>query len=494
MDRMACVDIRQMPLQVLLHKNPSWKKYPVAVVDRDKPNGTILYINKRGRARRILPGLSYGTGLSLCRDLRAGVVSKADIDGAVADLTDRLWQFSPRIEPCEHEPGVFWLDASGLGQLYASLDDWAESIRSTLNDAGFRALVAVGFSRFGSYATARSNANTMVFRDAQEERKHFQNITLNCLNVEPRLRDTLFRLGITTLGGFLALPFEGIRKRFGPEAEALHEMARGKQWRPLAPCDFFDPVKRSTVLGYTENDIDRLLFIVANLLTSMLRELSQRHQALKELHLELELDDGSKKMWSVAPAKPTLDSKQILVLVRLRLERFVLSSEVEEIKIRATGETASSQQLELYHDAAKHNLQAANQAISQLRAFLNQDSVVCARLHDGHLPEAQFHWEPVHELQLPQPAAAKRTSLVKRFFSPPKELPARDRREPDGWLVAGRSEGPVEEVRGPYFVSGGWWIKETARVYYYIRTRSGRWLWIYCDEKRRRWFLHGEVQ
>ena len=32
-------------------------------------------------------------------------------------------------------------------------------------------------------------------------------------------------VGITRLGGFMALPREAIRKRFGPDAEALHEMA-----------------------------------------------------------------------------------------------------------------------------------------------------------------------------------------------------------------------------------------------------------------------------
>ena len=35
---------------------------------------------------------------------------------------------------------------------------------------------------------------------------------------------------------------------------------------------------------------------------------------------------------------------------------------------------------------------------------------------------------------------------------------------------------------------------DISRAYYYVRTRSGRWLWIYHDDKRRRWFLQGEVQ
>jgi hypothetical protein len=37
-------------------------------------------------------------------------------------------------------------------------------------------------------------------------------------------------------------------------------------------------------------------------------------------------------------------------------------------------------------------------------------------------------------------------------------------------------------------------MREVSRAYHYVRTRKGRWLWIYNDHKRRAWFLHGEVQ
>ena len=83
---------------------------------------------------------------------------------------------------------------------------------------------------------------------------------------------------------------------------------------------------------------------------------------------------------------------------------------------------------------------------------------------------------------------------MRRIFSPPVPLPVRPATEPDGWIVACFSDGPVDEVVGPHIVSGGWWLRDIHRTYHYVRTRSGRWLWIYLDRKRRRWFLHGEVE
>jgi protein ImuB len=41
MDRTACVDIRALPLQLLLRAHPDWREKPVVVVDRDKPQGLM---------------------------------------------------------------------------------------------------------------------------------------------------------------------------------------------------------------------------------------------------------------------------------------------------------------------------------------------------------------------------------------------------------------------------------------------------------------------
>jgi len=495
MDRMACVDIRQLPLQVLLRNKPEWKDLPVAVVDRDTPTGTIFYVNKRGRERRILPGLRYGAGLSLCRDLRGGVVSSLDVGEAIALITQRLWQFSPHVEPAPNEPGIFWLNASGLRHVFASLNIWADAIRYALRDAGFHAVVAVGFTRFGSYAAACSKRENVVFGNADEEYESLRATPIVCLNVDPAARDMLFKLGIERLGKFIDLPRAEIRKRFDPALETLHEMACGAQWRPLLPRAFTETVERTTTLDYPENNAERLLFILAQMLTSILAALSQRHEALKTLHLRFALGNRGEVVSEISPATPTLDSRSILMLLRLRLEQMTLTAGVEELVIRATSERASHHQLELFKETGGHNLRLANDAIAKLRALLNENAIVCGRLHDGHLPEAQYRWEPVRQLHAPQPTPGKTHGIVKRIFSPAMTLPPQSRHEPDGWLIAGLADGPVDENRGPFVISGGWWVQdETARTYYHVCTRSGRRLWIYQDHKRSRWFIHAELQ
>ena len=123
MDQMACVNLRALPLQLLLRDHPDWAGLPAVVVDRDKPNGIIQWSNRPARDLRILPGLRYDTGLSLSRELRGGAMPEARVKQEVEKLARRLWRFSPRIEKSDSEPGVFWLDVTGLLPLYNSFED-----------------------------------------------------------------------------------------------------------------------------------------------------------------------------------------------------------------------------------------------------------------------------------------------------------------------------------------------------------------------------------
>ena len=137
MDRMACVNLPAMPLQVLMRSHPEWERLPAAVVDRDKPSGLIKWVNERARANRILPGMRYAAGLGLAHELRAGVVTDDEIATQVEKLTRRLARFSPDVEPSGKEPGVFWIDVSGLQRLYPSLEQWSQLVKSDLYSGGF---------------------------------------------------------------------------------------------------------------------------------------------------------------------------------------------------------------------------------------------------------------------------------------------------------------------------------------------------------------------
>ena len=495
MDRMACVELPAFPLQLLLKRHPDWAGRPVAVVDRDKPQGTILWVNEHARACRIRTGMRYGAGLSLARTLHAGEVPPAEVDQGVAALADRLRRFSPEVEPSPDEPGIFWLNASGLSHLYASPRRWADAVVDAIRACGFRVAVAVGFTRFGTYAIARTAGQAAtVLRDQAAERVLAGQAPLDRLGFDPALRDSLQKLGIETVRAFLRLPPAGVRRRFGPDAERLRRLAAGDLWVPLQPLRVRDPLVARHDFDDPETDVARLLFAVERLLNRLLAMIAARHESLAALTLHLRLDRAGTMSEQIRPAALTLDAAQLLGLVRLRLEALALQAGVTELRVTARAVRTASAQQGLFVERPPRDPAVANRALARVRAEFGDDVVVRARLADAHLPEAQFVWEPLESAPRPVPRDVVCRPLVRRIHAHPIPLPPRPRHEPDGWLLRGGVTGHVEDLAGPYLVSGGWWRSAVHREYYFARMRDGDVLWIYYDRPRRRWCWQGRVE
>ncbi len=494
-DRLACVDLPAFPLQLLLRRHPDWAGYPAAVVAEDKPQGLVLWVNEAAREFGVLPGLRYAAAFSLASTLRAGEVSLAESEKAIVDLTQCLLRFTPEVEPAVQEPGVFWLNAGGLQHLYASPKKWAYAIQQDLRGQGFTVNLAVGFTRFGSYAVAKAHEGITIFRDPAEEQNAAHAVALSRLNIEPKFRDALFKLGVKTVGALVSLPAGGLRERFGKQAHRLHRMAAGDLWTPLEPSKPAEPARQRLLLDDAENDNTRLLFLIKQQLHPLLATLAARHQALTALWLSLLIDHGERFKESLRPAVPTLDAVQILDLVRLRLESLQLAAGVSEIELRAETCAATSEQLRLFNEKPTRDLEAANRALARLRAEFGDDAVVCAKLADGHLPEARFIWEPLMRAKLPEPKITATKTLVRRVSAKPFRLAGGPyHSHEDGWLILGPKHGQIDKLTGPYVFAGGWWNREIQREYYFAETRGGDLLWLYYDRVRRRWFWQGTIE
>ena len=535
MDRMACVELPAFPLQILLERHPDWAGRPVAVVDRDKPQGVILWVNEQARAARIRTGMRYSAGLSLAHTLHAGEVPPADIEREVKAIADRLYRFSPDVEPCRDEPGVFWLNASGLSRLDASpapvsrravqpippnprqpprseaggkcgLSRWAREIVASLRMCGFRAAVAVGFSRFGTHAIARTltpGEPVAVIRDPAAERMRAGRVRLSRLSIDPVLRDSLHMLGIRTVGAFLRLPSDGVRRRFGPEAQRLHRLAAGDLWSPLQPQRVIEPLVARRDLDDPETDSVRLLFHIKRLLDRVLATVAARHQALAELTMRLRLDGTDTHVERLRPAAPTLDVVLLMNLVRLRLESLSLGAGVIELHVTGSAVAVAAVQQGLFAERPSRDRAAAERALARVRAEFGDGAVVRAQLCEAHLPEARFAWEPVGTVSLPEPREVACRPMVRRIHARALALPQprtgekwgpQPSPEPDSRSVREEGAGYVRDLAGPYLVSGGWWRSAVHREYYFARTSGGDMLWIYYDRSRRRWRWQGQVE
>jgi protein ImuB len=578
MDRYACIDVPALALQLLLADHPDWKTFPAAVVDADEPGGVLLEVSERAWRSRLRPGMRYGAALALDGRLRAGVVAAAQIEEARTRIADALRRHTPHVEPSREEPGVFWLDASGLVRLYVSAQAWANAVARAVNGCGFEAGLACGFTRFGSYAfaralcgashqgragpKARSSRRLLVCESHEEEKRLVAEVALERLGIDPKLRDAMARLGIATVGDFLRLPAGSIARRFGEEAERLHRRARGQQWDPLVPEPAKEPLLRSVILEDPVSDQAIVLLLVRRLLATLLAMLASRGQAAAAVTARLRASlkhEAAALEIAVRPAEATLEEDVLLDLLRLRLGACVAggpetekrrrgaSSSFIEIEVEAEAAAAGHEQLRLFHDRmdrTQRDLAAGSRALARLRAELGEHAVVRAVLREGHLPEAGFTWEPAATLVAPSARVVRTRPLVRRIYEKPIALapkPFRERddcwipsllyeaphdatvrdapagsasrtvpREPAGTartasreqssaaartpIIRSAAHGRVDNMDGPYIVSGGWWNREVHREYHFARTEDGEILWVFYDRHRRRWFLAGKVE
>ena len=495
MDRQACVDLPAFPLQLQLLKKPEWRRYPCAIIDQDKPQGELLWVSALARQHRILPGMRYSSALALCRELRAAEVPATTIAQAIHTLSaNTLTAFSPRVEALSKEPGVFWLDLSGLERLFPSFEDWASKLQQRLQQDGWVSRIVVGWDRFSSYAIAKATQGIQINDTSEEERYLAASVRLADLGIDPKMRDALDDLSVLTLGEFVALPREGVERRFGRSARELHEQATGEREPPMQAQSLRFEVCERVFLEHSVRNLEQLLKWVESLLVSALVTLAHRSELAQGIEVELRLENRGAQSEQLRTAEATNDPNQWLELLRLRLEDCRLHQGVQEIILKAQGKAMQEGQTELFATEARRDLAAANRALARIRAEFGGDAVQIARPNKGHLPEAQFVWRSLDRLSEANPPRIFKSVLVRRLFAKPKPLPPRPRQEPDGWLLRGLTDSPVDRVRGPFIISGGWWRREIHREYHFAETRKGDLLWFYYDRIRRRWFLHGRVE
>lgn len=547
---LACVDLPAFGLQLLLSTRPDWRALPAVVIDEDRPQGMLLAANGQARALGVHPGQRYAHALGLCRELRAAVVPPPTIGAGVAHIVSILRDFSPHIEPSTEEPGVLWLDTSGLGSLYGPLSDWALAVVERLAKEGFAGFIATGFSRFGTYASAKSLVaqredqsscahRIRVITSPEAERDLAAAVPLDYLRLPPRLRERLGLLSIRTLGELAELPRHGLVRRFGPEVLELVTRLTGEREAPLQPTPEAHHLIARRLLDYVEHDATRLLSHVETLLEELWSNLTRHDRRVAALTLTLGREGrrgqagGSVRETlleehHLRPAVPTRERALLIDLVRLRLE--ALQKPAQAAPGRENGASGFVLVALELHDAAAELAQgevfstlpalsspsqagrssrdpaAAARALARVVAELGEGRVALIAPRDGHLPRTRQALValPQGPLRAPEPTPLTNAPpLIRRLHRSPESLPPRPRDlksgRNDGWPARLPAQGPIIEVSMPSIVSGGWWggaggaRHEVHREYLYAETRRGDLVWIYYDRRRRRWLEEGEV-
>jgi protein ImuB len=460
------------------------------VTKEEKPQSQILALTREAREKGLAAGMRYANALSIVPGLRARAVSTESLAAARDRIVRTLSAFTPDIEPCPFDTDAFWASADGLTSLFGTETRWSREALRALGTAGFKAVIVIGFTRFGTYAAARWRLRSLVFASREEEKTLVEQSPVGILPLPLRTRSTLHKLEIHTIGQFITLPEAETMRRFGKEAGALRRAFLSDDPLPVQSLFIRENVPSRRHLDAPLVDLDQLMPHIDELLAVEVRRAEASRSVISGLTLNLRMENGALMTDLIRPAAPTRNAALLGRLILLRLSARQLSSGVEDIEIQCAGTPPSRKQEELFHAGGgaigpgqDRDLQAGAKAFAAIRARFGADAVTCAELRSSWLPERSFTWVPAQCPVLPECGPAGRPAgrpagtllkhpvAVRRIFLTPRPLPKGTRNPWKG--------------EDPFVVSGSWWGTESGdlpfhRDYLFHRTAIGM-LWIYRD-------------
>jgi protein ImuB len=316
-------------------------------------------------------------------------------------------------------------------------------------------------------------------------------------------------MGLHTLGELLALPRDGLARRFGEGLLDQIDRALGLQPDPrrfaVLPAVFESRLELHTRAENT----DQVLHGAAVLLARLVAWAQAQHArvgafTLRMLHERQRQATAPPTELHVALAEPALDAAHLQSLLRERLGRCQLAEPTLELRLHCQHLVAGhAPNGELFPTRASAD-EGLTRLLERLRARLGDAQVQRLQPVADHRPERATRSVPAQGGAAPATGAAVDIAAVLHtgatsslplhrpawLLPEPLPLAMRDTQP----LLQGR---PLQLVSGPERIEAGWWDgAPVARDYFIALAEDGRLVWLYRSRLPTvpgevTWFLQG---
>lgn len=500
-------------MQLLLHQKPEWRGERVVWLETLKADAKVRYLSSQASLAGVQPGARYATVLGVVPNLLAGTCTQEELQEADYRVVEVLRQFSPTIRRrSEHlRNGLYLLDASGLGRAFKGMKTWALELVKACREQGWDVRLGVGFTAFATeMATYHLGAERPVrlFQSRRQEERSTLETPLTAFSLSPDQITRLRCFQILTLGEFLSLDTEEVRRRFGGDLLEFYRKASGAIFAAFPPLPEPEPLVAEQGFPQAVSQLTPLLESISQLLQELLPKLLAREEAVAAVRLRFLTEDDQCREQILRPTYPTAELRWLLSLIRLRLEKHFRESplrwgsRVERLVVEVSGECDPEKQGDLFTDWAlditgageerlsPRDKQAGLWALSQVRAEFGDRTLVRAELLDHHLPDHNHSWRPEKEDLAWLGAWTGKSKGKKTPASPQGDV--RVRRilyQPIG--LSRRSDWSAQY--GPYSLDGAWWGASFSREYYFCQKKEQT-AWVYEDLDKQRMRVQGWLQ
>jgi protein ImuB len=461
----ACILLPHLALDGVLRRRAN--DDPLVLVDGAVNARMIVAANASARAA----GLQVGQRLIAARALLTQFEAKPYEAGAVERwqrfLAAVAYRYSAEVSLLPH---AIVLEASRSLGLFGPWPRFDAMLRDDFKALGFRHRIALAPTPHAAHVLAGVKDGAAV-PEPGLLRQALQPVPIRKSRLPAAAVEALSGMGIRTLGQLLALPRDGLRRRFGSELldaldRLLGDMPSGLDgYRPL---DVFD---LHVELSHEVENIAALVFPLRRMTGDLGAYLAGRDGGVQRFQLKLEHRGGRATDVVVGLLSPERDPGMLFETARGRLEQVQLSEPVLALRLVARDlPDFVPAGRDLFDERPVNAL-----PVGQLRERLR------ARLGDRALYRLSSTTDP-------RPERAQAVTESRAGYHEPHPRPT--------WLLQRPVplRGPAPRIlAGPERLETGWWDgAEACRDYYVIETSLGQHAWAFCHTgEQDGWMLQG---
>ncbi|MDG2071951.1 MAG: DNA polymerase Y family protein [Pseudomonadales bacterium] len=486
-DLWLCLHFPQLPVEIFTRGKT---EKPVVVTVKQR----ITHMNSIAMTLGMQVGSSMDTAYVLCSNI---VCFEKDHDKellALNFLAQWAYQFTPNV--ALKSPASLLLDIKSSLNLFGGIENIKTQLQKGLLHLGYSAVLGVHHTPLAAHISAKT---------ALPDVAPLHDTPIEILDVEPRILESLQKMGMRSLHDTLALPYSGLTRRFGVFFADYLQRLQGEKPDPqkfISEQPSF--LSEITFLSDVTN-VESLVFPIRRLLQEFCEFLMARQLKVSTFSFTLSHRSHKPRSFSIHLAEPESDAAMFLLLTQLHLEKINDVEEIDSIRLSArqflstialSGDLFHGTRFQQKDGRMTSLADAENSArlTNILNARLGQDACFGLSLANDHRPEKA--WKPVQQGSLELGDAEDNHRPL--FLLPqPRALSSHN----------GKPEfsGDLLLLQGPERIDCGWWDTPIARDYYVARHPAGALYWIFQErprkpsqalsqelpQKEQPWFLHG---
>ncbi len=421
----------------------------------------------------------------------------------LAFKTDALSLLSPL-----HSGLIF--DITGTERIHHGYDTLLARLSRAFAKKNIEARFAIAPTIGAAWALSRFGRNTPAILDKSVKIEDALSLLpLQALRLQRETVLSLKQLGINTVAQVLKLPSHSLTQRFGPLLLKRINQAIGLQEEALHFAKAKEVFEAEKIFDIPLLNHNSLKTVIIDLFKMVLGKLGQRSKRASSFTIEIHKLDRERNLSvctrEVALYHASTKESHITSVIQPVVESVVAEEGVCLVRVAAHLISAQNAEQKLLIETVREHSEevfkkAGGELLNHLVVRLGKDKVMQVSFEASWIPEKSFSY---HSVQREKQKALQDFIATDRppyFLSTPQpaQVVALMPDSPPARIIWQGQRLKIIHGKGPERINAEWWhsqlnseISLDARDYFKIQDETGRWLWVFRDQRTSEWFVQG---